>query len=716
MKQIIQNFKSGKLYVDDVPIPNITRGLVLVENKFSLISAGTEKGTVDVGKASMLGKAKKRPDLVKQVIQNIKKEGLKATYEKVKTKLDSLKALGYSTSGIVISSLDTQNKFFPGDRVACAGQDYASHAGVVSVPQNLIVKIPVGVSFEGAAFTTLGSIAMQGIRQAETRIGDNVAIIGLGLLGQVTGLILKASGCNVFGVDINEDMIKIANGYSCHKTFNRNIDDIYKIIDNFTNGYGFDSVIITAAAQSNDPIEFSGKILRKKGKVIIVGDVKMNIPRNPDYYRKELDLRMSCSYGPGRYDVEYEEKGMDYPYPYVRYTEQRNMETFLNLISNKLVNVKPLISHIFNIEEAEKAYNIVMGKAQEKFIGILLKYSEDINKYSENIILNNNNVVKTINVGFIGAGSFAQSYLLPNVKGSDINLDTVITKTGINAKNVAQKFGFSNASCNTNDIMNNDNINTVFIATLHDTHVCYAINSLNKGKHVFVEKPAAMNYQELEQLKESLDNNAGLKYLVGFNRRFSNISKSIKEGIKNLSEPLVMNFRINAGFIPKEHWAQDPEIGGGRIIGEICHFIDLMIFYSDSLPVKVYAECINSNNSKITNEDNIAICVKFKNGSIGNLVYIANADKSLPKEKLEISGGEKIYIINDWKNYELYSNNKNKKFNITGKGHKEEVEAFLNSIVLGKESPISFKEIYYTTLTTFKIKDSLSTGLPQIIE
>ena len=343
MKQVIQNFKTGDLYVDEVSVPTISSGFVMVENKYSLISAGTERGTVKVGKANLLGKAKQRPDLVAQVLQNVKKEGLKATLGKVKTKLDSLKALGYSTAGEIKASMDTQGYFKPGDRVACAGQDYATHAEVVSVPQNLVAKIPDNVTFKQASFTTLGAIALQGVRQAEPSLGDNVCVIGLGLLGQITCQLLKANGCNVFGIDLSNDLVELASKISAVKAINRSDNNLVKVAENFSNGYGFDSVIITAATKSNDPIELSSELARKKGKVVVVGAVNMDIPRNPYFYRKELDLRMSCSYGPGRYDVNYEEDGNDYPFAYVRWTEQRNMEAFLKLIASGAINLNPLI-------------------------------------------------------------------------------------------------------------------------------------------------------------------------------------------------------------------------------------------------------------------------------------------------------------------------------------------------------------------------------------
>lgn len=711
MKQVIQNFKTGELYVDEVPVPSLSRGMVLVENTFSLISAGTERSTVKVGKASLLGKAKQRPDLVAQVLQNIKKEGIKATLEKVRTKLDSLKALGYSTSGRVVASMDSNNYFKPGDRVACAGQDYASHAEVVAIPQNLVVKVPDNVSDEEASFTTLGAIAMQGVRQAEPRLGEVVCVIGLGLLGQITCQLLKANGCKVLGIDISERLIELAKELGADAALNRQDENLRAFINNFTYGHGFDSIIITAATSSNDPIELSAEIARKKGRVVVVGAIKMDVPRDPHFYRKELELRMSCSYGPGRYDVNYEENGSDYPYPYVRWTEQRNMEAFLQLIDQGRINIKPLITHTFNIEEAERAYDIVMGKVKEPHIGILLRYPENEKKFNTRYQVGSH-PVQQINLGVIGAGSFAQSYLIPYAKSWGASLDTVVTSKGITAKNVAQKFGFNGASSESNDVINNPAINTVFIATPHNSHAHFVREALKGGKHVFVEKPLAMVEAELEEIRTYCSLNKG-QVMVGFNRRFAPVAVELKKAFDGIGEPLVINYRVNAGFIPKEHWTQNEQIGGGRIIGEVCHFIDLMQYFTGALPVTVYAQCINAASEQIKNDDNLIINLTFNDGSVGSIIYVANGDKSLPKERVEIFGGGKVGVINDFRAGELHSGNKSRELKLEGKGHKQEVYEFLEAIKHGREYPISFESIYATTKATFRILDSLHTGLPQ---
>jgi predicted dehydrogenase/threonine dehydrogenase-like Zn-dependent dehydrogenase len=712
MKQLIQNFKTGELYVDEVPFPSLEEGYVLVANRFSLISAGTEKTTVSTGKASLIGKAKKRPDLVKQVIANYKKEGFKATLEKIKTKLDSLKALGYSTSGVVMASMDTNNFFKPGDRVACAGLDYATHSEVVCVPQNLVVKIPDGVDFDEACFSTLGSIALQGIRQANPTLGENVCVIGLGLLGQITCQLLKANGCRVFGIDVSSAMVDLAVKTNAAVAMVRNDDSLYTATENFTRGYGFDKVIITAGAASNDPVELAGQLSRKKGTVVVVGAVKMDIPRDPDYYRKELEVKMSCSYGPGRYDPSYEEDGIDYPYGYVRWTEQRNMQAFLDQASSGAINLKPLITHVFDIENAVEAYDIILGKKKEMFVGILLKYSEDTVLQQKKIFPVNGSSVNRPVIGFIGAGSFAQSYLIPNVISFG-EASTVVTRTGINAKNVAGKFKFKKFSTDPADILHDSGINTVFIATQHDTHAEYVLKAIENNKNIFVEKPLAVNDEELDAIISAYNNFKGL-LLVGFNRRFSDIAITAKNEFTTIGEPLLMNFRVNGGFIPKDHWIQG-KAGAGRIIGEVCHFIDFMQFFAGADPVKVFAESVSSQNSKITDADNIAITVKFNNGTVGNLLYSANGDKGLPKERFEIFGGNKVFIIDDFRNGTLYKNNKVKTFKNTGKGHKQEIESFFSSLNNGTALPVTFESMCYTTRTTFRILDSIVTGLPQEI-
>lgn len=716
MKQLIQNFKTGSLEVSNLSCPSISHGRVLVSNRFSLISAGTERSTVKTGQASLVGKAKERPDLVRQVLQNVRREGLLATYEKVRTRLDSLKALGYSCAGVVLSSMDEAGKFKPGDRVACAGANYASHAELVSVPKTLVAKVPDEVTLAEASFTTLGAIALQGVRQATPRLGDKVCVIGLGLLGQLTCQLLRANGCDVFGIDLSHELVQLAKDQG-FKVLSRGDGALLPACEIFTNGKGFDAVIITAATSSNDPIELSAEIARHKGIVVMVGAVGMNIPRDPHFYRKELDLRMSCSYGPGRYDSDYEEGGVDYPFGYVRWTENRNMEAFLGLLAKRAVDVKPLITHMFDISDAETAYDILLGKRKERFIGILLKYQESPDG-SRTCFANPSASFKSTGslvCGFIGAGNFAQSYLIPNVKRDDARLKTVVTSTGINAKNVAGKYGFEQFSTNGDDILDDPEVNTVFIATRHDSHARYAISALEKGKSVFVEKPLAMNEEELHDFILRYAKLPDPRLMVGFNRRFSPLAVKIRNELGKVGAPLMMNFRVNAGKLPGDHWTQSGREGGGRIIGEACHFIDLMLYLTGSLPVRVSAESVAAVDCASGGSDNVAVVIRFKDGSVGNLFYTSSGDKSLPKERLEIYSAGSTYVIDDFSVGQAHASGRCEVWKHGGKGHREEVSAFLRSIEKGTSSPIPFEQLCYTTLVTFKILDSLKTGLPQEI-
>lgn len=708
MKQLIQDFKTGDLKIEDVPDPLLKNGFIKVKNKFSLISTGTEKSTVDIGKASLVEKAKKRPDLVKQVFQNIKKEGLIATFQKVRTKLDTPRALGYSCSGVIVDTCDFDGKFKKGDRIACAGQDYASHAEIVCCPQNLVVEIPDNVTFKEAAFTTIGAIALQGVRQADPKIGEKICVIGLGLIGQITMQILTANGCSVCGIDISIFAIDIAKKIGINTVFSRNDENLYTQLDAFTSGHGFDKVIITASTTDNDPIILATEILRLKGVIIVVGDVKMDIPREPYFYKKELELKIATSYGPGRYDPLYEEAGIDYPYAYVRFTENRNMRVFLELVSNGSVKLQPLITHIFKFENALDAYALIISKKQREFIGVLLEYKDITEDECVLKIRVKSNPTKAINIGFIGAGSFAKNYLLPYLKTADVSLDTIVTTRGITSKNAAKRFGFNFASSNTDDIMSNEKINTVFIATRHDTHTRLVCEALKKGKHIFVEKPLCLN---LEELKEICSTYTGEQILmVGFNRRFAPISLLIRKELEILKPPLIMNFRINAGCIPGEHWIQNIDVGGGRIVGEVCHFVDLMLYLSNSRPIRVYASSIKDNSKIWRSDDNLAVVVEFADGSVGSIVYTAMGDSALGKEYLEIFAGGNTYLIDDFKKGLIYKNGRLRKVKNQGKGHKEEIQQFINALKNGSNPPADFQSLVYTMQTTFKILDSLIHG------
>lgn len=714
MKQVIQDFRTGELSVAEVPAPALARGFVLVRNYFSLISAGTERSTVSTAQASLLGKARQRPDLVKQVFETFRREGFAETLKRVRTKLETLKELGYSSAGTVLASLDTQGRFQPGDRVACGGGGYASHAGVITVPQNLIVKVPDAVELDAAAFTTVGAIALQGVRQANPRLGEFVCVIGLGLLGQITAQILRANGCQVFGVDTDESMVALAAKHSCHAARTRSNGGLESSLSAFTGGRGFDSVIITAATQSADPVELATAILRQKGVLVIVGAVPMNIPREPHFYKKELALKISCSYGPGRYDPIYEEEGHDYPYGYVRWTENRNMEAFVKLLDNRSVDVWPLVTHVFEIEDAEKAYDIVTGKVHERHLGMLLKYSDVPASQSIKVALAASGASPAKpRIAFIGAGSFAQKFLIPFAKQGG-ELESVVTTHGITAKSVSDKFRFQSYSTDANSILGDRSVNTVFIATRHDTHASFAAASLEAGKNVFVEKPLALHEDELEQVMEVAIRRSDCRLMVGYNRRFSPLARAARDIFQQVAGPLLINYRVNAGFLPKEHWTQT-EQGGGRILGEVCHFVDLMQFLTGSEPASVYAISVVADNAQMPDQDNVVISLRFQNGSVGEITYLACGDKSLSKERIEIFGGGQSFIIDDFKRGEHYTAGSRRTLNLPGKGHEQEVEAFLLAVREGLPSPIPLESLVLTNRVTFAILDSLRCGLPQTV-
>jgi len=712
MKQVIQDFKSGDLFVDDVPVPLVAPGYVLVRNHFSLISAGTERSTVTTAQASLLGKARQRPDLVRQVLETYKKEGLAETLKRVRTKLETLKELGYSSAGTVVLSMDTAGAFRPGDRVACGGSS-ASHAGIISVQQNLVVKVPGAVPLDHAAFTTLGSIAMQGVRQAGPRLGEYVCVIGLGLLGQITAQILRANGCRVFGIDTSAAMVGLARTLGCHAAMARGDADLDSGLDSFTGGHGFDSVIITAAAKTSDPVELATAILRQKGVIVVVGAVPMNIPREPHFYKKELELKISCSYGPGRYDPVYEEEGHDYPYGHVRWTENRNMAAFVDLLEAGSVAVKPLITHVFDIDQAGKAYDIVTGKVQEPSIGILLKYPETEDKPGERPVREAPAPASepSIGIGVIGAGSFAQKFLIPFAQAQGPLL-RVADARGMTAKSAGEKFKFRSFSADAQDVLADPAVNTVFIATRHNSHGELVLRALEADKNVYVEKPLTIHEEELALIADAGRRHPSRRLQVGFNRRFAPLSRQARELFQGLSEPIVVNYRVNAGFIPKDSWIQTGE-GGGRILGEVCHFIDFLQFMTGAEPARVFAACVANANTKAQNQDNVAITCSFGNGSIGTITYLACGDRLLAKERIEIFGGGKTFIINDFRTADVYVNGKLKKVKTPGKGHKEEVESFVGSIREGRPSPIPLESLLYTTAAAFRVLDSLRTGLPQ---
>ncbi len=699
MLQLTQNLKSGKMQLIETPFPSMGRGKILVRNHFSLISSGTESYKVATARKSLIGKAKEKPEQVKQVLDSLKKEGVINTYNKVMNKLDSLSPLGYSSAGIVIGVGPSISKFNIGDRVACGGQDFANHSEVISVPENLAVKIPDDVSFEDACYSTIAAIALQGVRQADLHLGENCVIIGMGLIGQLAVQLLNASGVKTIGIDVNETMVDMASKSGCGLVFNRSDDQVEQAILNFSGGYGTDAVIIAAGTSSLDPIELAGKLCRQKGKVVVVGAVPTGFGRE-NYYRKELELRMSCSYGPGRYNSNYEEKGMDYPIGYVRWTENRNMQSFLDLVSHGKINPAKLTTHIFDFEDSLKAYDLILEK-KEIFLGILLKYRTQ-NELRNVVILNHlEHKTDDVNISFIGAGSFAQNSLLPHLKKE--KLISISTSSSYTSRNVAQKFGFSVSNNNSDEIIQSKDNNTLFIATRHNLHADYVIKGIKNGKNVFVEKPLCLKEEELEEIVEEYRKHDA-RLMVGFNRRFAPLVEKIRKIIKEES-PTAINYRINAGFIPENNWIQDKEIGGGRILGEVCHFVDLAMFIAGAFPVSLSAFAMEDS---LGLSDTLNINIKFRNGSIATISYFSNGSKELKKEYLEVFSNGVSVVLDDFKELRIYGKKRSsyKLFN-QDKGHKKEVNEFISSIKEGRPAPISFEDIYYSTRMSFDIIKSI---------
>lgn len=702
MLQVLQDQKSGEVLTEELPSPNCHPKGILVKVHYSTISAGTEKASVDNAKGSLIDRARKQPDQVKVVLNTLKQHGIKSTIDRVRNKLNSYKPLGYSAAGEVIES--NVDEFKPGDRVAVGGAGLANHAELVSIPKNLAVKIPENVSYEEASYATVGSIAMQGVRQAEPRLGETVAVIGLGLLGIITVQLLKASGCRVVGLDINEKLFDQAKKFGCDAVFKSSSESIGQM-DAFTRGLGFDSVIITAGTSSSEPLNLSMEITRKKGKVVVVGAIGLNLKRNP-WYTKEIDLKISCSYGPGRYDSNYEEMGIDYPAAFVRWTENRNMQSFLDLISLGKVDVRSMTSHNFKIENASEAYKLI--DSGEPFLGINLEYNTDKNHFSKYKIKEKEFKKAGNNISFIGCGQFAQNYLLPPLKKAGVTLYGVSTSSPVSAAAASKVHGFKTSSTDSLTLINDENTEIVFIASRHNSHAKYVLEALNAGKPVFVEKPLAINESELENIAEMQRNRNG-RVMVGYNRRFSKPFLKMKDFIGNSGQPIHVAYRVNAGKIPKDHWSQHEE-QGGRIIGELCHFIDSAIFFTGSLVRSVFAESFSGNDASMINDDNVSVTLKMVNGSTAKIDYIASGGKTMPKEYIELFGNGRSCTMDNFEKVNYYTTKENEdKFN-GKKGIDEEVTLTIKEYISGNPAPIEFSELYNSALSSIKIIESIRSG------
>lgn len=710
MYQVFQSAGSGELEVGQVPGPAVRPGYVLIANECSLISAGTERMVVELSRKSLLGKARERPDLVLKVLKKVLTEGFSTTASQVKEKLSEPISLGYSSTGIVLACGQGVQEFKPGDRVASNGP----HAEIVCVPRHLCARVPAGVASEHAAFTVVASIALQGVRLTEAGLGDVVFVIGLGLIGHIAVSLLSAAGCRVIGTDL--DAAKCEHALRMGAEVARpGLDP--RALAELTAGLGADAVLITAASKSSAPIDLAGEAVRKKGRVVLVGVANIELPRQT-WYEKEAEFVVSCSYGPGRYDPAYEDRGHDYPAPYVRWTEQRNMQAVLNLMAGKRLDVSSLITHRFPIERAGEAYDII-EKSTEPYLGIVLGYpdaAQDIPRAPVEIRAEKRSSGQ-VGIGCIGAGQFGRMVLLPII-GADARfaLRAICSAGGTSASRTAEKLGFAVATSDEDQVLADASVDAVFILTRHDLHAAQILKALRAGKHVYVEKPLALNEDDVWRIEAAMAE-AGRLLTVGFNRRFSPAAVAVRQFFSDCKAPLTVSIRFNGGEIPAEHWTQQDEVGGGRIIGEACHAIDLATFLVGSPPVRVFAESIGGDRAPTVTDDQCFITLRHADGSISNVGYLSGGDSGLAKERVEVLGGGRMAVIDDFK--EVVTSRGGRattvKARAQDKGHRAEIEAFAGALVEGRSSPISWQDVRSVSLAAIYAVRSLREGVPFVI-
>ena len=725
MRQMLQNFRTGELKIEDVPAPALQPGGVVVRNHYSLVSVGTERAAMAFAHQGLIGKARSRPDLVRQVVNKVRTDGLAATYRSAMERLNAFVPLGYSSAGEVLEVGSEVPDMTRGDLVACAGAGYASHSEVVFVPKNLVVKLPEGVSTRQGAFATLGAIALQGVRRADLTPGERVAVIGLGLVGQLTVQILHAYGFPVFGLDVDSGQVESARRWSMDRYGVIGRDDVDAMAYAFSNGVGVDAVVVTASTNTSEPVELAGRILRERGRVSVVGDVGMDVPRRL-YYDRELDLRMSRSYGPGRYDPVYEEWGVDYPIAYARWTEHRNMEEFLRLVALGRLNVDEMTTHTFPIDQARDAYKLILENPDhERFLGVLLEYPTSNRPVERRLELGapvrrcdvayglrgkGNGVVK---VGLIGGGLFAKGTILPALKKLDrAQVRAVATATGKTAQDLARRNGCDYATTDYRELLEDKEMDLVIIATRHNLHASIAVEALRAGKHVYVEKPLALNLDELQSVAMAASDSPGL-LMVGYNRRFAPLVIEAKGHFVNRSTPLLAHYRINAGAVPADHWVHDPVEGGGRILGEVCHFVDLLHFLVGAPPRSVFASRLPANGRHVLADDNVLVALDFADGSRGSILYSALGADSMPKEMLEVMGDGKSATLDNFRTLDLYRGSRKSTRKSGGdKGHNGQVRTLVDSILQGCGPPIPLEEALLSSMATLCVVRSLSEASP----
>ena len=697
MKQVEQNYRSGVLRLIDAPVPRAGGGRNLVATRVSLISAGTEKQIIDLARSSLAGKAMARPDLVRKTLQKVRNEGLLPTVQKVFAKLDTPIPLGYSLAGIVVEPGSDAGGYAVGDRIACAGAAVANHAEYNAVPKNLSVRIPAGVDDEAASFVTIGAIALQGVRVANPTLGERVVVMGLGLIGQLTVQLLKANGCRVLGFDPNPARAKLALDMGADVAVSDALDDAVR---GFTDGYGADAVIVTASSKSSAPPNQAAEISRMKGRVVMVGLTGMEIDREP-YYKRELDLRLSMSYGPGRHDPAYELEGHDYPLAYVRWTEQRNMQAFLELVAEGRVTPLKLVTHRFPIEQAEAAYKLMDG--DEPYLAILLTYADTPTPIERSIAVASKKaaIATGRGTGFIGFGNYAKSVLLPALKkAGNERLTTVVTSTGLSAHDAAERQGFAHAATDPQAVLGDADTDCVFIATRHDSHARLTVEALKAGKHVFVEKPLALTLDQLAEVQAAATAAPGV-LTVGFNRRFAPMMVEAKASLANRGGPIAMHYRINAGHVPGDSWLHGSE-GGGRIAGEACHFVDALTFLAGGPPVAI--ESFSPDGVS----DTVSAVLRFADGSTGTILYSSLGDSSLPKEYLEVFASGLVIRLDDFRKLHITRGGKTttKSASAQHKGQAGLVKAFYAAARDGAPPPIPLEELIAVSAATLDMAGS----------
>jgi len=713
MKQVVQNVRSGETMVVEVPVPKPSPGMVLVRTAASLVSAGTERHAVAFASKGLVGKALARPDLVRQVVEKARREGVLTAFEAARNRLDQPLALGYSSAGTGVETGAGVRGVRAGDRVVCAGGGYAVHAEFCVVPRNLVARLPRQVDFESGAFATLGAIALHGFRLGGAQVGERVGVIGLGLIGLLAAGIARAAGCEVLGVDLDPGRVRQARQLGAKAVLR---DEAVPAAEALTRGAGLDVVLICADTPSNDAVELAGDIARERAKVIAIGLVGTTLPR-PVYYAKELTFIVSRSYGPGRYDPVYEEHGVDYPSGYVRWTEGRNLEGFVQMMEDGLVDVRPLITHRFPIGAADQAYRLIRGESEEASLGVLLTYEAqaDDGMLGRRVEISRRPPAASgpVRLGVLGAGNFANVVLLPLLRRvPSVECIGLASAGGVSGAGAARKYRFRYATTDEAAILEDAEINAVAVLTRHNLHARQTIKALKAGKNVFCEKPLALNWKDLESVARTL-RRSERTLMVGFNRRFAPMTERLREWMEGAGEPLVMHYRVNAGYLPPSHWVHDPEVGGGRIIGEACHFIDMLTFLAGGPPVRVTASGLPDGDRY--RDDNVVINLTFPDGSIGTIAYVANGARSSSKERLEVFAGGRTAVLDDFRRLETFSNGRRRVWRDPvrqDKGHLGEWLAFVECLTSGSPPPIPYDQLFGVSLASLAAVEALHSGNP----